>query len=58
MRKKADASYKVAVFPASASWNELRDHCANVHPEGFRSLVGLSPARVAEMTERIRNKNG
>ncbi|KAJ3552223.1 hypothetical protein NM688_g4261 [Phlebia brevispora] len=54
LRKTKDKMWKVSAFPEVAStWTQLRDHCADAHPAGFLRLVELSPAKAAEMRERM-----
>ena len=46
--------YYVKVFSTKASWDELRTHCENVHPEGYKKLLALPQSAISEALQRLK----
>ncbi|KIP07548.1 hypothetical protein PHLGIDRAFT_19149 [Phlebiopsis gigantea 11061_1 CR5-6] len=57
-RAEVTAGWEVKRFPISAPWADLSRHCEQVHPAGYKSLIDLDPATLAETRERLLAMDG
>ena len=53
LEKPKPSSTEPKVFPPSASWDELRDHCIRMHPEACADVARLHPAEIFELRRRL-----
>jgi hypothetical protein len=53
LEKPKPSSTEPKVFPSSASWDELRDHCIRMHPEACADVARLHPAEIFELRRRL-----
>ncbi|KAH9483299.1 hypothetical protein JR316_0005405 [Psilocybe cubensis] len=49
-----NAKHAATTFPATASWDTLRDHCVFAHPNECADVQRLHPAEIFELRRRLR----